>query len=320
MSRKQFQAILQRYLQGTCTPEEARMVENWYDSLPDNEKLSLDEEYYEEMEAHLWYKISQATRPSISVLKFGNKTSRWITAAAAILLPVLLFTYWLPAAPLEIVHNDGADTLRVNLPDGSMIQLLQGGSLSYMADFSPRKVSLTGSAVFDVISDPLRPFSVLHGKMTTEVLGTKFLIQDRDAEESEVIVYSGKVHVTHSCRDLSFVQRIFTKTQPIELTSNHRAVFNKKRETLNATIVEKPKPVVIDKALLAQVRYQAIDLPKLANTLSKIYELDIRVNPTHTSTTFTGDLDNLSLFEQLDLICAVTDTRYVIQDRKISIL
>ncbi|MCL7987871.1 FecR domain-containing protein [Sphingobacterium sp. lm-10] len=320
MSRKQFKDILQRYLQGTCTLDETRMIEKWYDMLPEKEKLSLSKEDYQAMEERLWQKISQATPISKPIIKMPKKSSNWIAVAAAILLPVLVFTFWWPASPLEVVSNAGTDTLQVDLPDGSTIRLLQGARLSYTANFSPRKVALVGSAIFHVASDPLRPFSVLHGKMTTEVLGTEFLIQDMDTDESEVIVYSGKVQVTHTCRDVSLVQRIFTKPRPVELTINHRAVFNKKRETLQATIVEKPKVVVTDQAILAQVRYQAVDLAVLANKLSKIYELDIRVTPPHRSTTFTGDLDNLTLFEQLDLICAVTATRYVIHDRKISIL
>lgn len=322
MSRKQFQAILQRYLQRTCTPEEARMIEQWYDDLPEKEKLSLLEEDYQAMEERLWHKISQAKSTSKPTLKLSHTSYAWIALAAALLLPVLVFTFWQPATALEIVRNDGHDTVRIDLPDGSIIQLLRGGSLSYAADFSQRKVSLEGSAIFDITSDPLRPFRVLHGKMTTQVLGTQFLIQDTDNEQSEVIVYSGKVQVTQTCQDFSLAQRLFAKspTNELTLTSNHRAVFNKRRETLQATIVEKPKPILLDKALLAQVRFQAIDLPKLANKLSRIYELDIRVTPTHQGTTFTGDLDNLTLFEQLDLICAVTATRYVIQDRQISIL
>lgn len=322
MSRKQFQEILQRYLQRTCTPEEARMIEKWYDSLPENEKLSLREEDYNAMEERLWHKISQAKTTSRPTFELTKTTARWISVAAAVLLPILVFTFWQPATPLEIVHNSSDDTVRVDLPDGSIIQLLRGGSLSYAADFSQRKVSLEGSAIFDITRDPLRPFRVLHGKMTTQVLGTQFLIKDTDNEQSEVIVYSGKVQVSQTCHDTSLAQRLFSRIEANELTltSNHRAVFNKKRETLQATIVEKPKPVLLDKALLAQVRFQAVDLPKLANKLSKIYELDIRVTPTHYNTTFTGDLDNLTLFEQLDLICAVTATRYVIHDRQISIL
>ncbi|MFD2741913.1 MULTISPECIES: FecR family protein [Sphingobacterium] len=322
MSRKQFQAILQRYLQKTCTPDEARMVQQWYDSLPEKDKLSFREEDYQAMEERLWLKISRSTEKPQPIIRIPTKNYRWIAVAATLLLPILVFTFWQPAEPLETVCNDGTDTVRVGLPDGSIIQLLQGGRLSYLSDFSQRSVSLEGSAIFDITNDPLRPFRVLHGKMTTEALGTHFLIQDTDKERSEVIVFSGKVHVSQTCHDTALPMRLFTKssTNNLTLATNHRAVFNKKRETLHATIVEKPKPVVLDKALLAQVRYQAIDLSKLANKLSKIYELDIRVTPTHQSTTFTGDLDNLTLFEQLDLICAVTATRYVIKDRQISIL
>lgn len=322
MSHQTFKKLLQRYLHGSCTAEEKRIVERWYDLLPDEERQSLGQDDYEAIEERLWEKVSSATVLSRRKYPAKRITQFWSAAATILVLPFLLFLFIKSERSIKHVYNESLDTLRVNLPDGSIVKLLGGSHVSYSSDFSPRKICLQGSALFDVTTDKLNPFRVTHGFMTTEVLGTEFLIRDNDdTNESEVIVYSGKVQVEQTCRDVSLTKRLFTSSaKPVQLNTNEKAIFHKRREILEATIVEQPKPVISDRALFEHVRYRAVNLAMLASKLSKMYALDIQVDATHSQTTFTGNLDNLGLFEQLDMICAVTSTRYVVQNRKISIL
>ncbi len=321
MSHEEFRQLLKRYVQGTCTPEERERVARWYNMLPDKQSMPLTEEQYDVMEERLWQRVCRQTEenPPRTLLLKNTKQRWWTSAAAAVLLLMLLFTWFTPQPSVQWVHNPDADTLRVDLPDGSVVQLMRGGQLSYSMSSSNRDLTLKGSALFDVASDSLRPFSIAHGKMMTQVLGTEFLIADSGADESEVIVYSGKVLVKQACSDAPLIKKVFTKPKSVQLSSNERALINTKRETLEATIVARPMPVVPNPKLLQSIRFEAVQLGRLAHKLSKIYALDIQVVSKHANTTFTGNLDNMSLFEQLDLICAVTATQYLVQDRKISI-
>ncbi len=62
----------------------------------------------------------------------------------------------------------------VVLPEGTRIWLNAASSISYAATFSERSVILTGEAYFEVAKIKDKPFKVVTGNQTLEVLGTHF--------------------------------------------------------------------------------------------------------------------------------------------------
>ncbi|MEQ8238209.1 MAG: FecR domain-containing protein [Cyclobacteriaceae bacterium] len=66
----------------------------------------------------------------------------------------------------------------ISLPDGTVVKLNSGSSLSYPNTFSSelREVELVGEAFFDVETDKARPFIVKTKNIKTTVLGTEFNI------------------------------------------------------------------------------------------------------------------------------------------------
>lgn len=64
----------------------------------------------------------------------------------------------------------------VVLPEGTRIWLNAASSISYAANFSERSVILTGEAYFEVAKNKGKPFKVVTGNQTLEVLGTHFNI------------------------------------------------------------------------------------------------------------------------------------------------
>lgn len=100
------------------------------------------------------------------------------------------------AAPMEHFAGEGTSTL--DLPDGSRIYLNQGSSVSYPEDFRDnRDVVLEGEAFFEVMSDPVNPFTVRSGKVMVSVLGTSFNVKQEDKSGAvEVFVESGKVRMS----------------------------------------------------------------------------------------------------------------------------
>jgi ferric-dicitrate binding protein FerR (iron transport regulator) len=87
----------------------------------------------------------------------------------------------------------------VDLPDGSRIYLNEGSGISYPSQFNlERSVTLEGEAFFEVMSDPVNPFSVNAGKVVVSVLGTSFNIKEvTGTRDVEVYVESGKVRMGH---------------------------------------------------------------------------------------------------------------------------
>ena len=85
----------------------------------------------------------------------------------------------------------------VDLPDGSRIYLNEGSEITYPHRFNQdRTLKLKGEAFFEVMSDPVNPFTVHSGKVVVSVLGTSFNVkQSNNIEEVEVYVKTGKVRM-----------------------------------------------------------------------------------------------------------------------------
>lgn len=90
-------------------------------------------------------------------------------------------------------------TCQVLLPDGTEIWLNAASSLKYPAAFdaaSPRKVTLSGEAFFQVFRDPSRPFIVKTALQEVKVLGTHFNVNSYADEPATITtLISGSVLV-----------------------------------------------------------------------------------------------------------------------------
>lgn len=93
--------------------------------------------------------------------------------------------------------TDIGQTRLVTLSDGTRITLGAASEMETAIDSRGRAVRLiSGSAFFEVASDPARPFSVTANKLEATVLGTVFNVQITGGT-SRVAVAEGAVEVTH---------------------------------------------------------------------------------------------------------------------------
>lgn len=120
-----------------------------------------------------------------------------IAAAVLILLSLGILVHFATQTRPAVMANN-SDTLKsILLSDGTAVLLYPGASLTWVENEfgqDTRKVELTGKALFDVARDSLCPFKVVSGDVTTQVLGTSFLL---NATISEVTleVFRGRVAV-----------------------------------------------------------------------------------------------------------------------------
>jgi len=124
--------------------------------------------------------------------------------AASILL---LLAIGIPALYFGVIRNSEGEAIRshysetgvstVDLPDGSRVYLNEGAEITYPSVFSQeRAVKLKGEAFFEVMSDPVNPFTVRSGKVMISVLGTSFNVKRKhQSADLEVYVKTGKVRM-----------------------------------------------------------------------------------------------------------------------------
>lgn len=200
MTKEEFTALLDRYVQGNCLPgEEAlfnrfveRMAEQPPDwSLADTERIRLE----------IYHSIRQQIqrRPApAKMVRFPD----WLRVAAAVAVVLTVAFYFItrertPVLVTVVTKVGERDT--VLLADGSRIYLNEASEVSFLERFAKdkRPVMLQGEAFFEVAKDKNRPFFVDAGGFRTVALGTSFNIRAlNDSSDVKVSLVTGKVDVS----------------------------------------------------------------------------------------------------------------------------
>ncbi|MDT0645371.1 FecR family protein [Zunongwangia sp. F260] len=141
-----------------------------------------------------WQKFSSANSLKD---KSSFRRNYYGAGMAAAVLVLLFSTYYYVALynPIIQINNYGLLDKQVNLPDGSLVLLKEGGEIKYKEHFSARKVEIKGEAFFDVVKDSSREFNVISGSTTTKVLGTKFSVSEKGSKGVEISLYTGRIMV-----------------------------------------------------------------------------------------------------------------------------
>lgn len=144
-------------------------------------------------------------KPAMKTISVRKRHGRRIALrVAAVIFPLLVLggaMIYLGTgrrAPEELTMVASGDkALEMTLPDGSLIWLDKGATLSYAGDFeNERTVGLGGRAYFKVSRDDARPFVVNAGALSVCVLGTEFSVSNLpDDRQTTVTLASGKVRV-----------------------------------------------------------------------------------------------------------------------------
>jgi len=119
------------------------------------------------------------------------------------------------------------EKVRMTLPDGTVVTLNSGTTLSYPLSFGNknREVYLNGEAFFDVHRDRQHPFIIHTKKMNVRVLGTVFNIKSYDNEpHSETSLIKGSIEVTLNDR---IADRIILKPREKLIVENDLPTQNK---------------------------------------------------------------------------------------------
>ncbi|MCP1381250.1 FecR family protein [Runella salmonicolor] len=277
--------------------------------------------------------------PEKPVVSFWKNTA--FRLAASILLVVgvgfglykYLSTPSLPLAEVEdsflpqLTNNYLESTNQTNIPqkirleDGSTVTLYPKSSLRYPTPFnaSRRDVYLNGKAFFDIAKNPQKPFWVYTHHISTQVLGTSFMVNSfADAQEAKVEVKTGKVSV-YTRKDLEKAKESQQNVMAgVVLTPNQQAAFLKNEERLFKSIVEAPEAVV--EAPKQEFIFEETPVSQVFKFVEKMYGISVIYDAkTMESCYLTANLSDESLFDKLDLICKITHSTYEMVDGQIII-
>jgi transmembrane sensor len=256
--------LFQKYLDSSCTAEEldelfARIaeeenlleIEGLLEKLWSDTEVQSDIEVVPNNQEGLYKKLLETIKKEKNIYTFPKRGSTTIfySVAATIALFICVGLYLFHTKPKPApLHNEVAYTKHIRhvqairLADGSIVMLNKNSHLDYPAKFTgkTREVYLTGEAYFDIRHDPLHPFLVHTGPITTHVLGTAFNIKSENSV-IQVTVTRGKVKVSTAQKNLGI---ILPNHQISYNETNHQ--FSKNLLNAKTTVLWKEADLVMD--------------------------------------------------------------------------
>jgi len=205
-------ALLDRYLAGACSADEARQVEAWAAGHDAGAALAALKGSGANADARRkaadWAAIARRTtgaaarpRPPRPAVWRPWATGAALVVGAGLVAIGLRRVGSRPArdaAPLATFATAVGQQATVTLDDGTRVTLAPSTTLRVARDFGDgaRDVTLDGQAYFDVARADGAPFSVHAGRTVTRVLGTTFVVRRYAGDDAaHVAVRSGKVSV-----------------------------------------------------------------------------------------------------------------------------
>lgn len=332
MTQKEFDILSQKYLNNECTSEETAFLEEWANL---QAKQGIKTQFYnddseiETLERNLWLRIKKDTSvKQISVWKNMKWLSVSLAASVLVVLGYMAFVSYFTKTPFVVQKanlpkqgieskNMAEKQQKVILPDNSIVLLEKNASIITDENYGKhnRTVYLTGEAFFEVTRNEKKPFLVFSGNLVTEVLGTSFRIKPKSNNKTiEVSVKTGKVSV------YATEVKKTEKLNGVILTPNQKLIFDTESKTIRQSIVDVPL-IVTPNFVKSDFQFEEVTLEKIAKVFQIAYGVEVVVsNPILNQCEFTGDLNGLSMYKQLEFVCGSVNAQYELRGTTIFIL
>lgn len=204
-------SLLQRYVEGNVSQEEADEVVDWLDADP----AHVDEF----MALHKLHDILLMNKTVFRAEEKRGRKLRWLPAVreilkiAAVFLLAWSIQWWTDTKNEEELYQTlyvpAGQRAELLLPDSTQVWLNAHTTLVYPTTFrqKTREVQLDGEAYFKVKRNEKQPFIVKTSKTDIEVLGTEFnVFAYREEEDFSVALLKGSV-MLHATDGNSFRMR-----------------------------------------------------------------------------------------------------------------
>lgn len=212
MAKNISEEILLDYLRGNLDSEKSRSVLEWIES--DKSHLEAFSQIkavynYLDMQGKLtkyeFHKALQRLNDTLDAEKPIRKRKRIQQVIATILssltviaICVVGILHYRNAFSTYSIDTNNGKAQNVLLEDGTQVWLSPHSSLSFNKKHfnQERRVDFEGEAVFDVASNPAKPFTVNTSKISIRVLGTEFKVRSYSSENySETTLARGAVEL-----------------------------------------------------------------------------------------------------------------------------
>lgn len=203
--------IVGRYLAGKESEDDRRELKNWLDEDEANRELfheinnekniSSAIELFDSFNVYAAWKKYMHTH---ALSSYRKTIIRWQVAAVFFFLVgcggvIAYLTTTTGERSFTTVSTNKGQNSKVTLPDGSIVWVSSGTTLSYNTNFGEkeRSIKLSGEAFFEIAKNKDKPLVVDCNDLKIRVLGTKFDVSAYPEDHSvDVVLESGSVELT----------------------------------------------------------------------------------------------------------------------------
>ena len=321
--------LISRYFFGEATPGEIRILEDWVKSDPAN--ASLFSEYQKTWMAlenskiesavninNEWHQLASRLKinnsglgaaqigdltPSSKIVRrnsFRLSFAIRIAAVSLILLIPALFLFRYLSNPSAQQLTAGKEIMERTLPDGTIVTLNAGATLSYPSRFtgSFRQVTLKGEGWFEVAHDRTKPFIISSGNVRVRVVGTSFSFNtNAPGDKQELYLSTGIV-------------KVYFENQP----DNSAFLVPGERAEINNAESDVIKTSIDDVNFLAwktkHILFSNAPLDEVVKVLTRVYHIPVTLRDNiPTDCRITATFDHQSLESVLNVLKATLDIR-----------
>ena len=325
MQNKDFDTLIEKYLNNELSTEEKENVELWVHHITDHsaaDELTAVEQ--KESGDRIFKALGK--RMNVAEASVGNTHSAKRTqlyrkflpaikiAAAVLLFCSLIFCFRTPLfetfniCQYASVSNSGKQITKTILSDGSIVWLKGNSELIYPLKFKGklRMVDLKGEALFEIAKDAAHPFEISCGGLTTRVLGTSFNIRHA-SDKIEVNVLTGRVYLSSA------------KSAAMILHPYQKAVYLEHKKT----IVKQLEPVIGVASLTRGTEYMMkFNDALVADVLHRIenkFEVEITLKDKKiTNNRITADFTDQSLLNTISMMSDVFNMDFRIDGQSVT--
>jgi len=331
MDNIQLAELLDRYIKGTCTPEEIAIINTWYNKYQNTPGLTetlspiqnqlLKDKISQKIQEHITGKEIGDIKPHKPVLR-----QLWVKiAAAAIVIVLIKMAFFnggvhtsdqIQSANNEIrLINRTKNIVKQVLPDSSMVWLSPNSRITYATKFrgKTRDVLMNGECFFEVSKDAAHPFIVTSNHMITKVWGTSFRVRDAGTSASaSVTVVTGKVSVTKK----SIVANAKATPKEVMLHPKEAVVYKEQADDFHTELNADMTSLDIWKRI--NVSFDNAKLSEIVTVLNKKFNANIRVDDVRLNdAVMDADLTGLNLPDVLEVLKASLRLNYELRDNAI---
>ena len=224
-----------------------------------------------------------------------NPATRWnrvagISAAATIAALIVLWFF----TATTTISADKTNTSVYRLPDDSRVVLYNGGTVTFHKYYRPRSIKLSGIAYFEV--EKGTGFRVKTSQGSVEVLGTRFLVDDRE-EKMKVQCFQGSVQT-------NFNKQSWILEPGTQFTGKNNSAQKEKMEGKSAY----PDFAKFNKS------FSNTPLTEVVKEIEDFFEVEIKLTippgKNFSGTIHSGNLENI-----LQIVCKPMLLNYRIENQ-----